>query len=165
MAGLKLAASSGNVVLAASTAKTILQIAMPALGNQRAVVTGIKITGKQPAGGSDVPVLVQLTRCINVNKGTASVNAILPGKMNPSNPEIANSINNITFTVEPTSVVDTGIWWNVQPQAGVIEFWSPNLFLDIPASLAGNTGLNCLNVTATPGTTGCTLEATLYYEE
>lgn len=164
MAGLKLVANSGEVVLVASTVKTVLQIAMPAAGNQRALVTGIRITGKSAAGGVDVPIQVRLTRCINANKGTSGATAT-PGKLNPSNPEVVQSIANITFSVEPTSLTDTGIWWNVQPQSGIIEFFPPALNVEIPASLSGNTGLNCLNVECTPGTTGATITVSVSYEE
>lgn len=115
MAGLKLFVNSGEVVFVANTAKTALQIKAPT--NQRQLLRQIYIMGKQPAGGTDTPVKVRLTRSTaNFGTGTGAT----PGKLNPSNPETIQSTAANNFTVEPTAPTDTGLWFEVQPQTGVL---------------------------------------------
>lgn len=150
MAGLKLWATSGECALVASTAKTLLQIKAPT--NQRLVVRGLRILGKQAAGGTDAVVKVRLTRS-TANFGTAAGSATT-GKLNPSNGETAQGTYGANFSAEPTSPTDAGLLWEVQPQAGVIEFYPPGMEIEVPGGQAVNiectsTGTPTLAVTAT----------------
>jgi len=133
MAGLKFWGNSGEVVLVAATAKTALQIKAPT--NQRVLIKGLRILGKQPAGGVDAPVKVRLTRS-TANFGTGS--AVTAGKLNPSQAETIQSVLASNFTVEPTSPTDSGLWWEIQPQNGVIEFYPPGLEVEIPGGNSAN---------------------------
>ena len=153
MAGILFHATSGEV--AASTApKTFLQI--KAATNQRALVRGIRIFGKQPAGGLDTPVKIRLTRSTS-NFGTAGVAAVA-AKNNPSASETLQTTCGANFGTEPTSPSDTGILYEVQPQSGVIEF----LPFDEPWPIPGGNALN-FEVTAASGTP--TLAITAICEE
>jgi hypothetical protein len=148
MAGLLLNVNSAECVLVASTAKTLLQLKAPA--NQRLKLRGLKILGKQAAGGTDAVVKVRMTRSTaNFGTGTAAT----PGKANPSNGETVQSTAAGNFTVEPTSPTDGGLWWEVQPQSGVIEFLPPGLEVEVPGGQsiqfeATSTGTPTLIVTA-----------------
>jgi hypothetical protein len=152
MAGLKLFVNSGEVAFVAATAKTALQIKAPT--NQRLLLKQVRIMGKQPAGGTDTPVKVRLTRSTaNFGTGTADT----PGKLNPSNGETVQSTAASNFTVEPTSPTDSGLWWEVQPQTGVIEF-EP---ITDPIEIPGGQSIQCeITSVATP-----TLLVTFEYEE
>jgi hypothetical protein len=144
MAGLLLHVNSGEVALTANTARSVLQLRAPA--NQRLILRGIKVLGKQPAGGTDTPVRVRLTR------STANF-----GKANPSNGETIQSTAAAAFTVEPTTPADGGLMWEVQPQSGVIEFLPPGLEVHVPGGQA-------ISFEATsPGTPTILITAT--YEE
>ena len=152
MAGLLLNVNSGEVTLVANTAKTVLQIKAPA--NQRLAVKSLRITGKQPAGGTDTPFKLRLTRSTsNFGTGTAQT----PKANNPSFTETPQSSASQNFSVEPTGPADTNQWWEIQPQGGVIEFLPPGLDIPIP-------GGQSLNFEATSaGTPSFTLTA--QYEE
>jgi hypothetical protein len=127
MAGLMLLGNSGEVTLVASTAKSLLQIKAPA--NQRVVVHSIRMTGQQAAGGTDTPLKLRMTRS-TANFGTFS--PVTPGKQNPSDGETVQSTWGSNASVEPTSPTDSGLWWNWQPQAGIIEFLPPGMKIEIP---------------------------------
>jgi hypothetical protein len=133
MAGLLCHVNSGEVALVAATAKTVLQI--KAAANQRVILKGIKLFGKQAAGGTDVPVKVRITRS-SANFGTLT--GATPAKNNPSNGETIQTTCGSNATVEPTTPTDGGVWWEVQPQSGVIEFIPPGLELQIPGGQAIN---------------------------
>lgn len=149
MAGVQFSVNSGEVALAAATAKSLLQV--KAAANQRVLIRGIKILGKQAAGGTDAVVKVRLTRS-TANFGTFT--AATPGKSNPSNGETLQTTAGSNATVEPTSPADGGIWWEVQPQSGVIEFLPPGMEIQVPGGQsvqfeATSSGTPTLLVTAT----------------
>lgn len=152
MAGLKLAVNSGEVTLVAATPKTILQVKAPA--NQRLKIANISILGKSPAGGTDTPVKVRVTRSTaSFGTGTAAT----PSKRNPSDPETIQSTAFANFTVEPTTPTDGGVWWEVQPQSGIIQFMPPEYMMEVP-------GGQSLNLEATSVATP-TLLCVIQYEE
>jgi hypothetical protein len=149
MAGVQFSVNSGEVALAASTAKSLLQI--KAAANQRVKVRALKIMGKQPAGGTDAVCKVRLTRS-TANFGTFT--GATANKSNPSNGETIQTTCGSNASVEPTSPTDGGIWWEVQPQSGVIEFYPPGLEIEVPGGQsvqfeATSTGTPTLTVTAT----------------
>jgi hypothetical protein len=127
MAGVGFNVNSGEVALVAATAKSLLQVKAPA--NQRVLIRSVKILGKQSAGGTDAVVKVRLTRS-TAAFGTFS--AATANKSNPSNGEAIQSTFGANATVEPTTPTDGGVWWEVQPQAGVIEFYPPGLEIQVP---------------------------------
>jgi hypothetical protein len=127
MAGVVGHVNSGEVVFVAATAKTILQA--KSATNQRSVIKAIRLTGKQPAGGTDTPVRLRMTRS-TANFGTGS--AATAGKNDPTDSETIQTVFAANFTVEPTSPTDSGLWWEVQPQSGLIEFYPTDLYIKIP---------------------------------
>lgn len=127
MAGVLCHVNSGEVALVAATAKSVLQV--KAAANQRVIVRGIRIMGKQPAGGTDAVVKIRLTRNA-ANFGTGSV--ATPAKNDPTDSETLQTTANSNFTVEPTTPTDGGLWWEVQPQSGVIESLAPGMEIKIP---------------------------------
>ena len=133
MSALVCHVNSGEVTLVASTAKSVLQIKAPA--NQRVLLKAIKLFGKQPAGGTDTPVKIRLTRS-TANFGTFS--AATANKNNPSNGETIQTSCGANASAEPTAPTDGGLWWEVQPQSGVIEFLPPGLEVQIPGGQAIN---------------------------
>lgn len=137
MAGQLCYANSGEVALVASTAKTILQV--KAATNQRVVITKMRFFGKSAAGGTDAVVKIRMTRS-TASFGTGTAATV--GKENPSNPETIQTGVNTNFTVEPTSPTDGQIWWELQPQSGIIEFYPPKGEFKIP-------GGNSINFEAT----------------
>ena len=148
MAGVGFSVNSGECTLVAATAKTLLQV--KAATNQRVLIRGLKILGKQAAGGTDPVVKVRMTRS-TANFGTGST--ATPSKSNPSNGETLQTSCAANFTVEPTSPTDTGQWWEVQPQSGVIEFLPPGMEIQVPGGQsvqfeALSTGTPTLLVTA-----------------
>lgn len=152
MAGLLCTVTSGEVALATSAAKTLLQVKAPA--NQRVVVHAIRLHGKQPTGGTDTPVKVRLTRSTaNFGTGTTAT----PGKADPSHTETIQAACAAAFSVEPTTPADTGLWWEVPSQSGLIEHWPPEARLEIP-------GGQSLQVEATSAGTPTVL-ATVTFEE
>ncbi len=55
--------------------------------------------------------------------------------------------------MEPTSPTDGGLWWEIQPQSGIIEFLPPGKEIKVPGGQAANfeatsTGTPVLNFTA-----------------
>ncbi len=133
MAGVIANTNSGEVTLVASTAKTLLQI--KAATNQRVVIKSIRLMGKQPAGGSDTPIKIRLTRSTSsFGAGAAATLA----KNNPSDAETLQTTCYAGLTTEPASPADGGIIWEVQPQSGVIEFITPDLFIPVPGGAAAN---------------------------
>ncbi len=133
MAGLLLTGNSGSCTLVALTAKTILQIKMPA--NQRGVVRTIKLFGESAAGGTDVPCKVRLTYS-TTNFGTGS--AVTPGKNDPGMAETVQSVWKGNFSAEPTSPTDMGSAYRFQPQLGVIEPFYFGQEVRIPGGYALN---------------------------
>lgn len=148
MAGLLFDVTSGEVTLAANTARTLLQIKAPA--NQGVLVWGLHILGKQAAGGTDPVVKVRITRSTaNFGTGTAAAT----GKRNPSLGWAIQSTCTAAFSVEPTAPADAGRVWEVPPQSGLIEFYPPAKEYPIPAGQslqfeATSTGTPTLTLTA-----------------
>ena len=127
MAGVLSHVSSGEVTLIANTAKTVLQIKAPA--NQRLIVQGLRLFGKQPAGGTDTPIKVRLTRS-TANFGTGS--SVTPSKNDPTDSETLQISANANFSAEPTSPTDGGLWFELPPQSGIIDYSPPGLQIKIP---------------------------------
>lgn len=127
MARLRLAVTSGEVTLSASTAKSVLQVKAPT--NQRIVITGLKFLGKQAAGGTDAAVKVRMTRS-TTSFGTFSGATV--GKLNPSNGETAQGTYGANATVEPLTPTDGGLLWEFNPQGGIIEALPPNGEIEVP---------------------------------
>ena len=127
MAGVIAFVNSGNVALVAATAKSILQVKAPA--NQRLVIRTIRITGLQPAGGTDTPVTIRMTQN-SANFGTFS--AATAGKQDTSNAEALQGTYGKNATVEPTSPTDSGLQWDVQPQGGLVEFLPLDQWIPVP---------------------------------
>ncbi len=133
MAGVLINVNSGEVALIANTAKTVLQI--KAAANQRAIIRGLRMLGKQPAGGTDTPIKVRMTRSTaNFGTGTPAT----PGKNNPTDSETLQTACAANFSPEPTSPTDSGLWWEVAPQSGVIEFLPPGMEIKVPGGQAVN---------------------------
>lgn len=152
MAGVRAYVNSGEVSLAASTAKTVLQLKAPA--QQRLLIHSIRLLGKQAAGGTDAVVKVRMTRS-TANFGTGS--AATPAKAVPSDSETLQATAAANFTIEPTTPSDGGLWWEVQPEGGVIEFLPPGQQIVVPGGQAVNFEMTSAG---TP-----TLLLTLGYEE
>jgi hypothetical protein len=149
MAGVLFSVNSGEVSLVASTPKSALQV--KAAANQRVLIRGLKILGKSAAGGTDPVVKVRMTRS-TANFGTFS--AATPNKLNPSNGETLQTTCGANATVEPTAPTDGGLWWEVQPQSGLIEFYPPGQEIQVPGGQsvqfeATSTGTPTLLITAT----------------
>jgi hypothetical protein len=134
MALLHVRVSSGEVVMVAATAKTVLQIKAPA--NQRLVIKRLEVMGKQPAGGTDTPSKIRLTRS-TANFGTAT-GAATTDKNNPSNGETLQGTYGYNFTAEPTSPTDAGRTWEVNPQLGVIDDLVQDKWIEVPGGQAIN---------------------------
>lgn len=133
MAGQLCHVNSGERTLVAATAQTLLQI--KAAANQRVLIKALRFTGKMPAGGTDTPIKIRMTRSTS-NFGTSS--SATPAKNNPSNGETIQTTCASTFTVEPTSPADGGLLWELQPQSGIIELLTPDLYIEIPGGAAVN---------------------------
>jgi hypothetical protein len=127
MAGVKAHVTSGEVTLVANTAKSCLQI--KAAANQRVIVEALRITGKQPAGGTDTPVKIRMTRS-TANFGTFSSATV--GKNDPTDSETLQTTYGANASVEPTAPTDGSLWWEVQPQSGLIEFYPPDMRIEVP---------------------------------
>lgn len=127
MAGQLCHVNSGEVALVAATSKSVLQV--KAAANQRVLIRQLRFFGKQPAGGTDTPVKVRMTRS-SANFGTFS--AATPGKNNPSNGETVQTTCGANASAEPTTPSDSGLWWEVQPQLGVEEFLPINQPIEVP---------------------------------
>lgn len=120
MAGILLKAHSGDVTLAASTAKTILQIKT---GNNRAILRAWFLGGKQPAGGVDVPLAFRWTRN-TASFGTGSSAALhLNDPQATDHTVLTTAFGN--FTVEPTTPTDTGEDGVLQPQLYIGPIYLP----------------------------------------
>lgn len=152
MAGVLLHVNSGEVALVAATAKSVLQIKAPA--NQRLLLKNLKFFGKQAAGGTDTPVKVRMTRS-TANFGTFT--AATPGKNDPNDGETVQSTAGSNATVEPTSPTDSGLWWEFQPQSGVLD--PPPFAQEIKVPGGQSVQFECTSV-ATP-----TVLLTVSYEE
>lgn len=142
MGGMKCWANSGEVVLVAATAKSVLQL--KAATNQRCVITSIRVLGKMPAGGTDTPIKIRFTRN-SANFGTFTGGTA--GKMNPSDGETIQTTIGQNASVEPTTPTDSALWWEVQPQAGVEEFLPLTEQIEIPGGQSGQ--FECTSI-ATP---------------
>ncbi len=133
MAGVGFNVNSGEVALVAATPKTVLQIKAPA--NQRVLLKGLRLFGKAAAGGTGVPVKIRMTRS-TANFGTLS--AATPAKNDPTDDETLQTTAGANATVEPTTPTDSGIWWEVPDQSGVIEFLPPGQEIKIPGGQSVN---------------------------
>lgn len=127
MAGVLCHVNSGEVALVASTAKSVLQV--KAAANQRVLIKSLRILGKQAAGGVDPVVKVRMTRN-SASFGTFS--AATPSKNDPTDSETVQTTAGANATVEPTTPTDGGLWWEVQPQVGVIESFAPGQEIKVP---------------------------------
>lgn len=146
MAGVLCHVNSGEVALVASTAKSLLQI--KAAANQRVLIKSIRVLGKQAAGGTDAVVKLRLTRS-TASFGTFT--AATAAKNDPNDGETIQTTCGANASVEPT-VTDGGIWWEVQPQSGIIEFLPPGQEIKVPGGQsvqfeATSTGTPTLTVT------------------
>jgi hypothetical protein len=127
MAGVECHVTSGEVAMVASTPKSVLQI--KAAANQRAIIRSLRVFGKSPAGGVDTPFKLRVTRS-TANFGTFS--SATPGKDDPTDSETVQTTAGANATVEPTTPTDSGFWWEVQPQSGLIELLPPDQPLKVP---------------------------------
>jgi len=127
MAGLLATATSGEVALVASTAKSVLQIKAPA--NQRILIRQIEFYGKQPAGGTDTPVKVRMTRS-SANFGTFS--AAVASKNDFGAGETLQGTYGANASVEPTSPTDSGRLWEFNPQTGAAFILPPDQPIIVP---------------------------------
>jgi hypothetical protein len=149
MAGVLAHVNSGECTLVASTAKSLLQI--KAATNQRVLIRGLRLLGKQPAGGTDTPVKIRMTRS-TANFGTFT--GATPAKNDPTDSETLQTTCGSNASVEPTSPTDGGLWWEVQPQSGIEELLPPDLVIKVPGGQsvqfeATSTGVPVLLITAT----------------
>ena len=127
MAGILYQVNSGEVALTAATAKSVLQVKAPA--NQRVLIRVVRLFGKAPAGGTDTPVKVRMTRnAANFGTGTAAT----PAKNNPADTETIQTTAFANFTAEPTTPTDGGLWFEIQPQLGVVEIYPIGAPIVIP---------------------------------
>lgn len=126
MAGLLWHVNSGEVTLSTS-ALSVLQIKAPT--NQRVLIKGLKLMGKQAAGGTDGVVKIRMTRS-TANFGTFT--GATPAKNDPTDSETIQTTCGSNASLEPTTPSDGGLWWEVQPQSGVIEFLPPGMEIKIP---------------------------------
>jgi hypothetical protein len=149
MAGVLWHVNSGECSLVANTAKSILQIKAPA--NQRVIVRALRFFGKQPAGGTDTPVKIRLTRS-TANFGTFT--SATPSKNDPNDGETIQTTCGANASVEPTSPADGGLWWELQPQTGIIEPMAPGQEIKIPG------GQSAQFEFTSPGTPTVMMEAT-----
>lgn len=132
MAGVRFNVNSGEVTLAAATAKTVLQI--KAATNQRVLIRKVRLEGKQPAGGTDTVIKVRMTRSTaSFGTGTAATLA----KGNPVDSETLQTTAAANFTVEPTST-DSQLWWELQPQSSIIEFYPEREPIIVPGGQSVN---------------------------
>lgn len=127
MAGVVAHVNSGEVALVAATAKSVLQI--KAATNQRVIVKALRFFGKQAAGGTDAVVKVRMTRS-TANFGTFT--GATPGKNDPTDSETLQTTAGGNASIEPTTPTDSGLWWEVQPQSGIIEFLPPGMEIKVP---------------------------------
>jgi hypothetical protein len=127
MAGVLWHVNSGEVALVAAAAKSVLQIKAPT--NQRVLVKALRLLGKQAAGGTDTPVKIRVTRS-TANFGTFT--AATPGKNDPNDGETIQTTCGANASVEPTSPTDGGLWYELQPQLGIIELFPPGVEIKIP---------------------------------
>jgi hypothetical protein len=141
MAGVLWHVNSGEAALVASTAKSLLQI--KAAANQRVLIKGLRLFGKQPAGGTDTPVKIRLTRS-TANFGTFT--GATPGKNDPTDSETIQTTCGANASVEPTSPSDGGLWWELQPQQAILDMLYPGQEIKIPGAQSAQ--LECTS----PGT-------------
>jgi hypothetical protein len=152
MAGVQVQVNSNEVALVAATAKTVLQI--KAATNQRVLITSIRLLGKQPAGGTDTPIKIRMTRnAAAFGTGTSAT----PSKVDPTDSETLQTTAFSNFTVEPTTPTDGGLWWELQPQTAIEEFLPPGQEIKIPGGQSVQ--FECTSV-ATP-----TLTISVGYQE
>lgn len=127
MAGILAHVNSGEVALVAATPKSVLQL--KAATNQRVLIKALRFFGKQPAGGTDTPVKIRMTRS-TASFGTFT--GATGGKNNPSDGETLQTTCGSNASVEPTSPTDGGLWWEIQPQTGVEELLPIDQWIEIP---------------------------------
>lgn len=149
MAGVVFHVNSGECTMVASTAKSLLQI--KAATNQRVLVKALRILGKQSAGGTDAVCKVRVTRS-TANFGTFT--GATASKNDPNDGETIQTTCGSNASAEPTSPTDGGLWYEVQPQIGVIELFPPGSELKIPGGASiqievTSTGTPVLMVSAT----------------
>jgi hypothetical protein len=132
MAGMLLNVNSGEVALVANTPKTILQI--KAAANRKMLVNSVQIMGKQPAGGTDTPVKIRITRS-TTDFGVGG--QVTPGKVDPGgvpDAEAPESMAYANFVTEPDSPIDSGLWYEFQPQTGLVIYLPPGQEWSVPGS-------------------------------
>jgi hypothetical protein len=86
------------------------------------------------------------------NVGTFS--AATPAKNDPNDGETIQTTCGANASVEPTSPTDGGLWWEVQPQSGIIEPFAPGQEIKIPG------GQSVQFECTSPGTPNILIEAT-----
>lgn len=143
MAGILAWFNSGEVALVAATAKSVVQCKSPA--NQRLIVRSLRMFGKQAAGGTDAVVKIRFTRN-SANFGTWT-GTMTPGKQNPSDAETLQGVYSQNATGEPTTPTDSFLYWELQPQSGIIELLPIDQWIEIPGGQSGQ--WECTS-TATP---------------
>jgi hypothetical protein len=127
MAGVLAHVNSGECSLVANTAKSILQLIAPT--NQRLIIRALRFFGKQPAGGTDTPVKIRLTRSTS-SFGTFTT--ATAHKNDPNDGETLQATCGANASAEPTSPTDGGLWWELQPQTGIIEPLAPGQEIKVP---------------------------------
>src|SRR5262249_28727855 len=127
MAGVLAHVNSGECTLVATVAKSILQLKAPT--NQRLIIKSIRIFGKQPAGGTDTPVKIRLTRSTSA---FGTFTSATPQKNDPNDGEPLQAICGSNSSPEPTTPNDGGLWWELQPQTGIIEPLAPGQEIKVP---------------------------------
>ena len=128
MAGVFAHVNSGECSLSAATTKTLLQLRTAT--NVRALIHQIRIMGKQAAGGTDTPVKFQLMR--NTTAFGTGTGPVTPSKNDPNDGETLQTAGYTNFTVEPTTPTDGGLWWEINPQTGVVEMYAPGQEIKVP---------------------------------
>ena len=128
MAGLKLKITSGEVATV-NGVKTLLQI--KAAANQRVVIRGIRIFGKDLTTTTNAPVKIRMTRSTSAFGSSASSVGVI-AKNDPSDAETIQTTVTSNFNSEPTSPTDAGLWWELQPQTLLEEFYGPGEEIKIP---------------------------------
>ncbi len=128
MAGMGFSINSAGVTMVNNTAKTCLQVTAGA--NKPLLIKSLKVMGKQAAGGTDAVGLIQ-AYYNTTQSGTGTTATAVKHRLSDAGTLLVTGKSN--FTVEPTSPVDLGRWWYVQPQTGFIDYFPPGLEIYVPA--------------------------------
>jgi len=119
MAGVLAHVNSGEVSLAASTAKTVLQI--EAANHHRVLLRGLSIMGKG-TGTTDTPIRARLLRQTSAGTMTTAT----AEKNDESDDETIQATSRINATAEPTAGNPIQ-FWEFHPQTGLMVFFPPGL--------------------------------------